>query len=133
MRTLDGCIFFLLCKDCKQTRWMLASIHATASNKQRSASVTHILIGFRFYKHEFTVVIWEFSKYFQCLLQENKTGDSLFSSFNVLLELQGNAREQIEKFFGRKFLLNKNFLLSTLAGVPGLLNFVAKNCSVEFF
>ena len=51
MRKLDACNFFLLCNDSKQTQWMPASVHATASGNQHSAWVTHALIGFRFYKN----------------------------------------------------------------------------------
>ena len=84
---------------------------APTSNK-----VTHVLIEFRFSDFKTTrthVGICEISKYFTS--KQVRWPPILRCCFNILLELKRAAREKMKKFYRRKFLLNKNVLLSPFA------------------
>ena len=79
---LNACNFFLLCKDCKQTWWMPASVQAAVSGRQQSAWVTHDLTGFRFYTHENTRgSLWNLEVFYK----KRSPVMPYFHCFNILL------------------------------------------------
>ena len=115
MRKLDAFNFYLHCNDCKQTQWMPASVHATVSGSQHSAWVTHVLIGFRFYKHKNTGGnLWNLEVFYK---KTSPVTPLFIPLILILSEVIGNAREKMKKFWGRKFLLNRAFSLTWPASV----------------
>ena len=107
MRKLDACNFFLLCNDSwndwKQTQLMPASVHATVSDGQHSAWVTHVILQAR-------VGICEISKYFT---RKQLRWTPIFIALIFSRSHNRNAREKMKKFDRKKFLVNKTVLFST--------------------